>query len=135
MDPVWTMAVSLITPYVAKAGEAVAEKVGENLFDSIKKRFEEKKDTRGKKALASFRREPQVYAGALEKTLELRSQDREFHSWLSELVTLAQRDIAGSGTGSHNSVRQEIKGHAKVGGSVIGVVSGDVHIENNKPGK
>jgi hypothetical protein len=133
MDPVWMLAVSLISPYVTKAGEKIAEKVGETLFEAIQKRFTEKKDAEGKKALANFKRNPQVYSGALAKILEINAQDKEFLSWLTEQVAVAQKNSGASNLAETTSVHQEVKGRAVVHGQVIGVVQGNVEIGNKKP--
>lgn len=132
MDTVWALAVGLITPYVTKAGEKIAEKVGENLFDALKKRFTEKKDAEGKKVLASYKRNPKVYETSLEKYLEIRAQDREFLAWLQEQISIAQQSSKSGKQEKGVSVHQEVKDRSVVHGSMIGVVQGNVQMGKGK---
>jgi hypothetical protein len=132
MDAVWALAVGLITPYVTKAGEKIAEKVGETLFDALKKRFTEKKDPEGKKVLASYKRNPEVYGGSLEKYLEIRAQDQEFLAWLQEQIAIAQQFSTAGKQETGVSVHQEVKDRSVVHGSMFGVVQGNVQMGKDK---
>lgn len=131
MEPLWTIAVGLLAPFVTKTGEKLAEKVGETLFGEIKKFFTRKKDAAGKKALKAYEGDPEIYAGALEKYLERKTQDKEFLAMLTEQVAIAQAKIGTRHPIENISVTQRVDGNAKVG-QVIGVAE-TVNIHSEKP--
>jgi hypothetical protein len=99
---VWTPIVSavmgLLAPYAAKAGEAAAKKLGEDVYGRLKKRFAESKDESAQKALDSYVAEPDLYEGALSKVLARKAEASpdDFGAFLKALAEKAG-DIGGSG--------------------------------------
>ena len=51
-----TTAVSFLSPYLAKSGEVAAKKIGEDLYQALKKRFSKK--PAAQEALADIEKEP-----------------------------------------------------------------------------
>lgn len=94
MLPVWTFAISLLGPFVKKAGEKVSEKMGEQLFTALEARFSKDKDKQGRKVLKDYRNDPEMYEGALAKHLERRSESDSFRAWLNDEVAKAQANNA-----------------------------------------
>ena len=89
MDPTTlaTKAVSLLVPYLAKAGEAIAQKAGQAIWDSLKARFASDKDA----ATALKQLSSTPHSGgrriALKEVVEEQIQaDREFAETLLQLV-------------------------------------------------
>ena len=130
MEPIWTIAIGLLVPFITKSGEKIAEQAGEALFGEIKKFFTKKKDAAGKKALKAYENDPEIYAGALEKYLERKAQDKEFLSMLAEQVAIAQAKMGTPRPAEKISVTQHVDGNANVG-QVIGV-AGTVSIQTEK---
>jgi hypothetical protein len=87
-----------LAPYAAKAGEAAAKKLGEDIYSKLKDRFASDKDESAQKALDNYVAEPDLYEGALGKVL-VRKAETSPDDFGAFLKALAKRvdDIDGSG--------------------------------------
>lgn len=121
LSPVWITAVSLLSPFVKKAGEKLAEKAGESLYRALESRFSKDKDRQGRQVLKQYAADAEMYEGALTKLLERRAADESFRSWLEEQVAQAYRTSGGV---SEDVIVQtvEVKGQT---GDIVGKVGGD----------
>jgi hypothetical protein len=106
MDPITiaSSAITLLTPYLAKAGEEVSkkaigaawEKIAE-IHQSIKDRLAQEKDKYPKETLKRFEKEPEKRKQAMQETLaEILEKDPTFAKKLVKLLKDAEK--AGSGT-------------------------------------
>ena len=101
-----TAVIGLVGPYAIKAGEAAAKKLGEDVYNQLKKRFIDDDDKSAENALQNYAAEPALYEGVLQKTLT-RKAEADPDGFGSFLTTLAEKggDIGGIGgqtaTGSY----------------------------------
>lgn len=88
-------AVTILTPYVTKAGEKVAEKLGESLFNLVKSKFSGDEET--EETLKLYEKKPQRFEGALADTIEEKLKaDPDFEAKLREIVAQADAQTGGS---------------------------------------
>lgn len=104
MDPtmVATQALALLSPYIVRAGDAAAQKLGEAaaknaeaILDLIRRRFGADQDTYGEQTLAKVLEKPneQWPKEALKDQLVEKAQnDASFRNELESLVQTAKRD-------------------------------------------
>lgn len=124
MDPIAlgalaTTAVSVILPYLGKAGEAFSEKAGERLFEFLKARFE-KKPAAGT-ALAELEKAPQdtAHQQAVQSHVQdLLTQDPEALAELQSLLAEIRSRQAPA-----VAIQQNAGNNAKQFGQIIGNVS------------
>jgi len=137
MDPtaIATTTIAILSPYLAKAGEAAANKVGEaawekaaEIYDAIQARFvQDDDDDYPSQTLKRFEEQPDSRKAALQEILEeILSQDSDFAQSLSHL--LKEADEAGAGAVFNVSV---FGGEV---GEIINVdkLKGGLTINNNK---
>lgn len=123
MDPIAlgalaTTAVSLVLPYLGKAGGAFSEKAGEKLFEYLKARFE-KKPAAGA-ALAGLEKAPQDAArqqAVQAHVQDLLTEDSTALQQLQELLAEIR------GWQAPVAIQQNAGDNAKQFGQVIGNVS------------
>ena len=96
--PIAAAVIGLVGPYAIKAGEAAAKKLGEDIYTQLKKRFIGDDDKSAANALESYVAEPDLYEGALQKTLT-RKAEADPDGFGGFLTTLAEKggDIGGIG--------------------------------------
>lgn len=89
-----TIAVSLIAPFVKKAGEKAAEKAGETIFNLIQHKF--KGDDEAESTLKNFEKNPKRHETALVDILKERAEtDADFGAELKKLIEAAnEKDTA-----------------------------------------
>ncbi|MBN1992949.1 MAG: hypothetical protein JW953_09600 [Anaerolineae bacterium] len=88
-------ALVILTPYLTKAGEKVAEKIGESVFNLVKSKFSGDKDAED--ALRLYQKNPAVFEGALTQLIEAKlKEDPDFEAQLREMVAQADADTGGS---------------------------------------
>jgi hypothetical protein len=98
-----TAAITILSPYLAKAGEEAAKKVGSaawekatEIHQAIKARFKKEEDSYPAQTLEQFEKDPEKRKGAMEDVLkEIMEQDTEFSARLLSL--LEEADEAGAG--------------------------------------
>jgi len=138
MDPqaIAAMTVSVIAPYLAKAGKSLAKEVGQVALDTMKAVYTSVKvalagDSYAQETLERVEQEPlsKSRLNALESLLEERLQaDRDFAESLQGLLQEARE--AGVG----DIVQQvTVTGHARTGDiAQIGKVEGDVDLSEGR---
>jgi len=97
-------AIALLSPYLAKTGEAIAKKVGEaawekakEIHQAIRERFRKEQDDYPSQTLEHFERDPEKRKGAMKEALtEVLDKDPDFSHALATL--LREADEAGAGT-------------------------------------
>lgn len=90
-------AVVILTPYLTKAGEKVAEKIGESLFNLVKTKFSGDKEAEA--TLQLYESKPERFKGALQETIaEKLANDPDFEAKLHQLVAQADKQSGGSVT-------------------------------------
>jgi hypothetical protein len=83
-----TTAVGILTPFVKKTGEKVAEKAGEAIFGLVKDKL--KRDEEAKNTLKNFEEKPERYGTALADILREKAKaDPGFGAALRKLVEVA----------------------------------------------
>jgi hypothetical protein len=114
-----TTAVSLILPYLGKAGEAFSEKAGEKLFELLKSRFEKK--PAAAEALGELEKAP--HDAARQQAVQAHVQDllTEDSTALQQLQELLA-EIRGRQAPAV-AIQQNAGNNAKQFGQVIGNVS------------
>lgn len=85
-----TIAVSIITPLVKKAGEEFSGKVGEEIFSLIKRKF--KGDEEAESTLSAFEKKPERYNTAL---VDILREKAEVDSVFGELLLKLVQNIDG----------------------------------------
>ncbi len=124
MDPqtinvIATAAIGFFTYFLAKAGEATAKKIGEDIYQALKTRFSKK--PAAQEALADLEKAPNEadYQAALRVQLKkLLAEDESFAAQLQRLLQEA------SGTEAGATVIKQIAGdNAKQFGQVFGNVT------------
>jgi len=128
LSPVWITAVSLLSPFVKKAGEKIAEKAGESLYKALESRFRKDGDRQGRQVLKQYATDPEMYEGALIKLLERRSADETFRRWLEEQVTQVHGMTSGA---SGDVIVQSVEVSGGQTGNIVGKVGGD-YVEGSK---
>jgi hypothetical protein len=114
-----TTAVGLLIPYFAKAGEAAAKNVGEDIYQALKKGF--KKKPLAQEALDDLEKSPEdsdlqaVLRVQLKKTIE---EDKAFAMQLKQLLQEAQKTETGA-----TIIKQVAGDNAKQFGQVFGDVT------------
>ncbi len=86
--------ISILAPYLAKAGEAVVQKAGEaswekatELYQTLKTRLSKDKDDFYQQALERFEKEPEKWKSAMENVLKtIMTSDEAFAKSLSTLL-------------------------------------------------
>ena len=130
-----TTAVALLTPYVVKMGERVAEKAGEEVFDKAKELYEKisnkfKGDNRAEKSLNKFAKSPKdknaiatLYSN-LEYFLE---DDESFKEVVYSIIKQAEQTPQGQQI--IQTINQTLENPGSVGGSIIqaGNIEGDIN--------
>ncbi|MFC1976135.1 hypothetical protein ACFLXQ_07035 [Chloroflexota bacterium] len=93
-----TTVIGLLAPFAVKAGEEVAKKMGEDVYNALKKRFQKDDDKRAQKALENYMEEPDLYKDALGTVLTQKAETSP-DDFGALLKTLAEKvgDIGGSG--------------------------------------
>ena len=96
VDPISTAAVALLAPYLAKAGEEIAQKAGdavwkmaESLYQAVHRKFSADKDTYAQKTLQRLEEQPtnEARQAALADVLnEKVNSDPSFAQELKQLV-------------------------------------------------
>ncbi|MBU0704421.1 MAG: hypothetical protein KKC18_11205 [Chloroflexi bacterium] len=97
--PIITAIIGLLAPFTAKAGEAAAKKLGEDVYGKLKERFAKDKDESAQKALDNYVSEPDLYKGALDTVLTRKAEvtPDEFGAFLKTLVEKAGVDVGSAG--------------------------------------
>ena len=96
--PIAATVIGLVGPYAIKTGEAIAKKLGEDIYDRLKQRFIDDEDESGANALENYVAEPDLYESVLQKTLT-RKAEADPDGFGGFLTTLAEKggDIGGIG--------------------------------------
>lgn len=86
--PIIGAVIGLLAPYAAKAGEAAAKKLGEDIYNKLKGRFQRDKDESAQRALDNYVAEPDVYEEALGKVLTRKAEANpdDFGVFLQEMA-------------------------------------------------
>jgi hypothetical protein len=105
--PIISAVIGLLAPYAAKAGEAAAKKLGEDIYAKLKERFRREEDESAERALESYVAEPDVYEEALAKVLtrKAEAQPDDFGALLRQWAGQAGR---GGGTGGQVAIGSNI---------------------------
>lgn len=86
-------AVGFMVASVTKAGEAIATKAGEEIFDVVKKKF--KNDKKGQRILSDFQKKPDWYQAALIGFLKEKVElDKSFGDEIKSIVEKNSASIA-----------------------------------------
>lgn len=123
MDPqtitvLTSTAVGILSSYLAKAGESAAKKIGEDIYDVLKGRFEKK--PAAQEVLTDLEKSPEDtdIQGAMRIQLKkLLQEDEAFATQLQETLTKAGKTEAGATI---------IQQHAGDNATQIGQIYGDV---------
>jgi len=108
-----TMAITAVTPYLAKGAEEIAKGIGKDLWELIKKPFENK--DRDKQLVEKLNEQPeneQTQGAVAYKLSEFLEENPTLASELDELlkkVTLTQKSNVQSITGSESIGIQDVK--------------------------
>jgi hypothetical protein len=124
MDPqtisvIAATAIGFLSPYLAKAGEAAAKKVGEDIYQALKERFNS--EPAAQEALAELEEAPDDadHQAALHVQLKkLLAEDEAFASDLQRLLQEAGETEAGA-----TIIQQTAGDNAKQFGQVFGDVT------------
>jgi hypothetical protein len=90
--------VSLLVPFAVKAGEEAVKKLGGDIYDTLKKRFQADKDDDAQEVLDNYMRKPNVYKNTLGDVLVQKAEQNpdDFGAFLQALAEKAG-DTGGSG--------------------------------------
>jgi len=124
MDPqtisvIATTAVGVISPYLAKAGEVAAKKVGEDIYQALKAHFGKK--PAAQEALADLEKAPDdgdLQAALRVQLKKLLAEDEAFAAQLQHLLQEAGETEAGA-----TIIKQVAGDNAKQFGQVFGNVT------------
>lgn len=124
MDPqtisvIATTAVGFLSPYLAKAGEVAAKKVGEDIYQALKARFGKK--PAAQEALADLEKAPSdtdLQAALRVQLKKLLVEDEAFAAQLQQLLQKAGGTEAGA-----TIIKQVAGDNAKQFGQVFGNIS------------
>ena len=124
MDPqtisvIAAAAVSILSPYLAKAGEVVAKKVGEDIYQVLKTRFGKK--PAAKEALADLEKNPKDIDSQAAVRVQLKkvlAEDEAFAAKLQHLLQEAGKTEAGA-----TIIKQIAGDNAKQFGQVFGNIT------------
>lgn len=94
-----TAVIGLLAPFAVKAGEEVAKKMGEDVYNALKKRFQKDKDEDAEEVLDNYIRKPKVYEDTLSKVLAQKAEGApdDFGTFLKTLAEKAGGEMSGSG--------------------------------------
>jgi uncharacterized protein YllA (UPF0747 family) len=114
-----TTTVGILTPYLAKAGEAVVKKIGEDLYQTLKTRFSQK--PAAQEALNDLARAPEdtdLQATLRVQVKKLLAEDETFAAQVQRLL----REVGSTEAGA--AVIKQVAGdNAKQFGQVFGNVT------------
>lgn len=124
MDPqtisvIATAAIGVLSPYLAKAGEVAAKKVGEDIYHALKARFDKK--PAAQEALADLEKAPDdgdFQAALRVQFKKLLAEDEAFAAQLQHLLQEAGRTEAGA-----TIIKQIAGDNAKQFGQVFGNIT------------
>ena len=124
MDPqtisvIATTAVGFLSPYLAKAGEVAAKKVGEDIYQALKARFSKK--PAAQEALADLEKAPDdtdLQAALRIQLKKLLAEDEAFAAQLQHLL----KEAAGTEAGV-TIIKQVAGDNAKQFGQVFGNIT------------
>ena len=90
--------VGLLAPFAAKAGEAAARKIGEDVYDKLKAWFTKEGDKSAERVLSLYVEEPRVYEKTLQQALAEKAaiSPDEFGAYLRKLAALQPGEMSGS---------------------------------------
>jgi len=113
-------ATAILGPFLTKGGEAIAEKIGADLYGWLKQRFEKEQDDDAKAALAQLEKKPdsKPRREALAETLTER----------------AVNDPDGFGAELQNRVQQVATTEGQLGTLVGQIIAGNVNVINTMYG-
>lgn len=112
-------AVGFLTPYLTKAGEAVAKKTGEDVYQALKARFIKK--PAAQEALNDLEKTPQdpdLQAALRVQLRKLLEEDETFSAHLQEVLKKAQGTEEGA-----TIIKQMAGDNAKQFGQVFGNIT------------
>lgn len=139
MDPTVVAAtvVSWLAPYIAKAGEVVTRKVGDELYTAIKSRVADK--PAAKEAIDDLEKAPgdaDAQAALRLQIKKLLTEDKAFAAQLETMLNAAQAGGAQSTVNVTANERSVAAGRDVSGTILTGDVKGSIRIDNpdQKPG-
>ena len=139
MDPTVIAAtvVSWLAPYIAKAGEVVTRKVGDELYTAIKSRVADK--PAAKEAIDDLEKAPgdaDAQAALRLQIKKLLTEDKAFAAQLETMLNAAQAGGAQSTVNVTANDRSVAAGRDVSGTILTGDVKGSIQVENpdRKPG-
>ncbi|HEX9074768.1 MAG TPA: hypothetical protein VF932_03280 [Anaerolineae bacterium] len=139
MDPTVVAAtvVSWLAPYIAKAGEVVTRKVGDELYTAIKSRVADK--PAAKEAIDDLEKAPgdaDAQAALRLQIKKLLTEDKAFAAQLETMLNAAQAGGAQSTVNVTAKDRSVAAGRDVSGTILTGDVKGSIRIDNpdQKPG-
>lgn len=93
MEPITlvTTALAFATPYLIKTGEAIAEKVGEDIWNVIKKPFQKDKST----TLKFDVNNPEEKEKLIESLVEAIRNNPDYKAELESAVALGEKELKG----------------------------------------
>jgi len=93
MEPITlaTTALALATPYLIKSGEAIAEKVGEEIWNVIKKPFQKGKSTISKLDINNSEEKKML----IESLIEVINNDPNYKTELESAIVSGERELKG----------------------------------------
>jgi hypothetical protein len=93
MEPITliTTALAFATPYLIKTGEAIAEKVGEDIWNVIKKPFQKDKSTISKFDINN----PEEKERLVESLIEFMRNNPNYKTELESAVVIGERELKG----------------------------------------
>ncbi|MCP4984763.1 MAG: hypothetical protein GY928_01490 [Colwellia sp.] len=131
MDPqtitmIAQVTIGFLSPYFAKAGEAAAKKIGENIYSLLKDRFTKK--ATAQEALVDLQNapdDPDLQAALRVQLKKLLKEDTVFAEKLQNLLEEVEKTAPGTTT---NIIKMSAGDNAKQ----IGQVAGDVTFNETK---
>jgi hypothetical protein len=129
--------VSWLAPYIAKAGEVVTRKVGDELYTAIKSRAGDK--PAAKEAIDDLEKAPgdaDAQAALRLQIKKLLTEDKAFAAQLETMLNAAQAGGAQSTVNVTATERSVAAGRDVSGTILTGDVKGSIKVENpdRKPG-
>lgn len=113
-------ATAILGPFLTKAGEAAATKIGADFYSWLKQRFEKEQDDDAKAALAQLEKKPD-------------SKPRR-ESLAETLTERAANDPDGFGAELQNRVQQVAATEGTIGTLVGQIIAGNVNVINTMYG-
>ena len=108
--------VAILGPFLTKAGEAASEKIGEELYDWLKQRFQKAQDDDAQMALAQLEKKPD-------------SKPRR-DALVEVLAERAAADPAGFGAELQSRVQKIAETRGNVGALVGQIIAGNANVIN-----